>query len=55
MLFRSDYYYPNSAWLNLRRDVFEELNRFKAERGIPSWEQTFEIMLAALKEESAPQ
>jgi hypothetical protein len=46
-----DAYYPNSAWLCLRRDVFEELHRFKVERGIPTWEQTFEIMLASLKEE----
>jgi Family of unknown function (DUF6084) len=46
-----DTYYPNSAWLCLRRDVFEELHRFKVERGIPTWEQTFEIMLASLKEE----
>jgi hypothetical protein len=47
-----DSYYPNSAWLCLRRDVFEELHRFKTERGIPTWEQAFEIMLAELKEET---
>jgi hypothetical protein len=46
-----DAYYPNSAWLCLRRDVFEELHRFKVERGIPTWEQTFEVMLGSLKEE----
>jgi hypothetical protein len=50
-----DAYYPNSAWLCLRRDVFEELHRFKVERGIPTWEQAFEIMLALLKEEGVPQ
>src|ERR1700722_17107783 len=46
-----DAYYPNSAWLCLRRDTFEDLHRFKVERGIPTWEQTFEVMLASLKEE----
>jgi hypothetical protein len=46
-----DTYYPNSVWLCLRRDVFEDLHRFKVERGIPTWEQTFEIMLASLKGE----
>jgi len=46
-----DAYYPNSAWLCLRRDIFEELHRFKIERGIPTWEQAFELMLASLKEE----
>ncbi len=45
-------YYPNSAWLCLRRDVFEDLHRFKVERGIPTWEQTFETMLALVKEGS---
>ena len=44
-----DVYYPNSAWLCLRRDVFEDLHRFKVERGIPTWEQAFEIMLGLLK------
>jgi hypothetical protein len=47
-----DVYYPNTAWLCLRRDVFEELHRFKVDRGLPTWEQAFEIMLASLKEEA---
>jgi hypothetical protein len=47
-----DAYYPNSAWLCLRRDVFEELHRFKVARGIPTWEQAFETMLASLNEEA---
>jgi len=40
-------YYPNSAWLCLRKDVFEDLHRFKVERGIPTWEEAFKVMLAA--------
>jgi hypothetical protein len=50
-----DVYYPNSAWLCLRRDVFEELQRFKVQHGIPTWEQAFERMLAMLQEETMPQ
>jgi hypothetical protein len=46
-----DTYYPNCAWLSIRRDVFEELHRFKVEQGIPTWEQAFETLLAAGKEE----
>jgi hypothetical protein len=46
-----DSYYPNSAWLCLRRDVFEDLHRYKVERGIPTWEQAFESMLASAKED----
>jgi hypothetical protein len=44
-------FYPNTAWLCLRRDVFEELNRVKVERGIPTWERTLETMLQMLKQE----
>jgi len=47
-----DAYYPNSAWLCLRRDVFEDLHHYKVEHGIPTWEQMFENMLASLKEEA---
>lgn len=48
-------FYPNSAWLCLRRDIFDELNRFKVERGFPTWERTLETMLQMLKEEGVPQ
>lgn len=40
-----DCHYPNQAWLCLRRDVFERLNRYKRERGIPTWEQALESVL----------
>ena len=45
-----DLYYPNTAWLNLRRDVFERLYRYRMQRSIPTWEQAFEHLLAAEKE-----
>ena len=40
-----DRYYPNTAWLCLRRDVFDRLHRYKTERGLPTWEQTLESIL----------
>jgi hypothetical protein len=40
-----DTYYPNIAWLALRRDVFDRLNEFKIRHGIATWEQTIERML----------
>ena len=40
-----DIYYPNLAWLCLRRDVFDRLNRYKMQRGIPTWEQAVESLL----------
>lgn len=42
-----DAYYPNTAWLNLRRDAFERLYKYKTEHGIPTWEQALERMLPA--------
>ena len=42
-----DIYYPNSAWLCLRRDVFDRLYRYKRRRGIPTWEQALESILPA--------
>jgi Family of unknown function (DUF6084) len=40
-----DIYYPNSAWLRLRRDAFERLYQYKRRRGIPTWEQALESLL----------
>ena len=42
-----DIYYPNIAWLCLRRDVFEKLSQYKMDRGIPTWEETIESLLGA--------
>jgi hypothetical protein len=40
-----DIYYPNSAWLCLRRDIFDKLAQYKMDRGIPTWEQALERLL----------
>jgi hypothetical protein len=40
-----DAYYPNVAWLQLRRDVFERLYRYKMENAIPTWEQALERLM----------
>jgi hypothetical protein len=38
-------YYPNIAWLCLRRDVFDRLSQYKMQQGIPTWEQTLERLI----------
>jgi hypothetical protein len=48
-----DLYYPNTAWLDLRRDVFEQLYRYKVKHGIPTWEQTVEALLPQLEKKAA--
>ncbi len=38
-------YFPNSAWLRVRRDVFDRLAAFRSEQGLPTWESTLEALL----------
>ena len=45
-----DIYYPNTAWLCLRRDVFKRLYEYKVAHAIPTWEQALERMFSALEE-----
>jgi hypothetical protein len=45
-----DHYYPNSAWLYLRRDVFDRLHQYKVRHGIPTWDQVMERVLAGTEE-----
>lgn len=40
-----DHYYPNSAWLNLRRDTFERLQNYKTRGGLATFEQALENLL----------
>jgi hypothetical protein len=40
-----DRYYPNSAWLSLRRDVFDRLYQYKSRHRLPTWEQALENLL----------
>ena len=44
-----EHYYPDSAWLRIKHDQFEQLYRYKRSSGFPSWEQTFETLLADQK------
>jgi hypothetical protein len=49
-----DRHYPNSAWLCLRKDVFDLLNQYRSRQGLPDWEQTLERLLAAAEETVKP-
>lgn len=40
-----DLYFPSSTWLRLSRDIFDDLQRFKASRALPTWEQAIEALL----------
>jgi hypothetical protein len=47
-------YYPNTAWLNLRKDVFDRLLAYKSQRGLPTWEQAVESLLLGAEELRRP-
>ncbi|HSS49082.1 MAG TPA: DUF6084 family protein [Thermoanaerobaculia bacterium] len=41
-----DLYFPNSAWIRLQRESLDALQRFKAERALPTWDDTVAALLA---------
>jgi hypothetical protein len=43
-------YYPNTAWLCLRKDVFDRLYEHKVRNGLTSWEQALEKLLDRFEE-----
>jgi Family of unknown function (DUF6084) len=47
-----DQYFPNSAWLRVRRDTLDGLQRFKVSRALPTWDQAFEQLLKEAGEDS---
>ncbi len=42
-----DQYFPNSAWIRLRKDAFDQLYDYKVRKGLPTWEATVETLLRA--------
>lgn len=46
--------FPNSAWLLLPKDIFDQLYQYKISRGLPTWEAAFTRLLWASGEEVQP-
>jgi hypothetical protein len=46
-------YYPNTAWIHVRKDVFDRLRHYRARHGLPSWEETLARLLDADLDASA--
>ena len=46
-----EHYFPNSAWLRLRRDAFDLLYDYKIRKGLPTWEAAVEALLRASEQE----
>ena len=45
------HYFPNSAWIRLRRDAFDRLYDYKVRKGLPTWEAAVEALLRASEQE----
>jgi Family of unknown function (DUF6084) len=46
-------HFPNSAWLCLHRDVFDQLYAYKRSQGLATWEEALSRLLAAESREEA--
>ena len=44
-------HFPNTAWIRLHKDVFDQLYRYKITHGLITWEDTLDHLLQASGEE----
>jgi hypothetical protein len=49
-----DRYFPGSSWLRLSRESVEAVGRFKARRGLTSWDETIAVLLREAGGEELP-
>jgi hypothetical protein len=40
-----DQYFPNGGWIRAHTEVIDRLTRYKVEKALPTWEDTFEALL----------
>ncbi|MFN2490882.1 MAG: DUF6084 family protein [Actinomycetota bacterium] len=48
-----DMYFPNSAWIRVRRETLDALQLFKSRRALPMWDDAFEALLEEAGEKPA--
>jgi hypothetical protein len=46
-----EHYFPNSAWIRIRRDAFDLLYDYKVRRGLPTWEAAVEALVGMDEQE----
>jgi Family of unknown function (DUF6084) len=47
-----DLYYPNTTWLRIDREVFDEIYRYKREKGFTGWDETLRALITRQRAES---
>ena len=38
-------YFPNSGWLRLHEETLDALRRFRADRGLLTWDETLAVLM----------
>jgi len=49
-----DAHFPNSAWIRLHKDVFDQLYQYKIKQGLITWEDVLARLLQTSGEEVQP-
>lgn len=47
-----EHYYPNTAWIRLHKDVFDQLYQYKTAQALPTWDEVLVKLLQASGEEA---
>lgn len=47
-----DLYFPNTGWLRLRHETLDALQRYKSQRALLTWDETFERLLKEAGEDT---
>jgi hypothetical protein len=45
-----DLYFPGTAWIRLRRETLDALQRFKSQRALPTWDDAIEALIEDAEE-----
>jgi hypothetical protein len=45
-----DLYFPNSAWIRMRRETLDDLQGFKSRMALPTWDDALEMLLKQAEE-----
>jgi hypothetical protein len=40
-----DCYFPNAGWIRVHRETLDRLQRYRADKALPTWDQAFELLL----------
>src|SRR5579884_4023283 len=46
-----EHHFPNSAWIRMRKDIFDQLYQYKMRSGLLTWDDVLERLLRASSEE----